>query len=291
MGLKYKVSISMGLLLAVSICVYSQISVVHSWSSETHRYITSTAIDQLMPPSFDWFFQTYSSTILEYSTKPDSWKNLGNPGYSPDEQYRHYYHVDVNYPNGHDKSDYVDGVLPWAVEDNFNAFVQYLRENDWDHAAQLAGVISHYIGDASMPLHATSNYNPGGNHTAYESTVDSHLREINMIISGFTPQELENVFNSTMQLLNDSYSYVSVLSPYLENGTLWNDNIKDITENRLRTGAQLLTNIWYTAVVQAGVSPPPANNANPESSSPWIVIIVLVVIVAVAATALYLWRS
>jgi len=287
MSLKSKISISMCLLLAVSICICSvKVSTVYSWDWETHRSITSTAID-LMPTSFDWFFQTYSSTIVEYSIKPDQWKSS-----DPYEQYRHWYHVDVNYPNGHDESDYNDGVLPWAVEDNFNMFVQYLSENDWDHAAQLAGVISHYIEDASMPLHATSNYNPGGNHTTYESTVDTHLREINIIMSGAAPHELDNVFDSTMQLLNDSYSYVSVLSSYLENDVLWNGEIKDMTENRLRSSAQLLANIWYTAVIQAGVSapPPPTDNANSGQSSPWVITIVLIVIVVVAATALYLWK-
>jgi hypothetical protein len=246
-----------------------------------------------MPRDWDWFFQTYSSTIVSYSTKPDSWKNLGNPNYSPDEQYRHYYHVNVNYPNGHDESDYGDGVLPWAVEDNFNTFVQYLRENDWDHAAQLAGVISHYIGDASMPLHATSNYDPGGKHTTYESTVDSHLGEINMIMSGFVPHELENVFDSTMQLLDDSYSYTGSLSPYLENGILWNDNIKNMTENRLRTSVQLLADIWYTAAVQAGIPnqpPSPTPSATPTNYTPYIVGGVLVVAVISIVLVLHMRR-
>ena len=262
MSLKSKFSISMCLLLVVSIFIYAQAPSVHSWSWETHQSIASTAI-ALMPHDFDLFFSTYSSTIEDYSNKPDSWK------YSDDyEQYRHYYHVDVNYPNGHDESDYGNGVLPWAVEDNFNTFVQYLRENDWDHAAQLAGVISHYIGDASNPLHATSDYNPGGKHASFETMVDSHLDEINMDMPGFVPHELDNIFDSTMQLLNDSYSYAGSLSPYLEQGILWNDEIKGITENRLRTSAQLLANIWYTAAVQAGVSPPPSNS--PRNYTPYI---------------------
>jgi len=287
MSLKSKVSISVCLLLTVSICIYAQVPSVHSWSSETHQSITSTAIDR-MPDNLSCFFSTYSDIIIEYSNKPDQWK------YSdPYEQYRHWYHVNVNYPYGHDESDYADGVLPWAVEDNFNTFVQYLMENDWDHAAQLAGVISHYIGDASMPLHATSNYSPGGNHTTYESTVDSHLDEINMIMSGFVPHELDNIFDSTMQLLNDSYSYVSVLSPYLEQGTLWNDNIKSMTENRLRTSAQLLADIWYTAAVQAGIPnqpPSPTPSATPTNYTPCIVGGVLAIVVISIVLVLYIRR-
>ena len=284
MSVKSKVSISMCLLLTVFICIYSaQVPGVHSWSWKTHESITSTAID-LMPDNLSWFFSTYSDVIIEYSNKPDSWK------YSDDyEQYRHWYHVDI--PHGED--DYEDGVLPWAVEDNFNTFVQYLMENDWDHAAQLAGVISHYIGDASMPLHATSNYDPGRKHVYYESTVDSHLNEINMEISGFVSQEFENIFSSTMQLLNDSYSYTSVLSPYLEQGTLWNEEIKDMTENRLRSSAQFLANIWYTAAVQAGVSFPTSSNPpsdTPTDYIPYIVGGVLVIAVIGIVIVLYMRR-
>jgi len=287
MSLKSKVSISVCLLLAVSICIYSQVPLVHSWSSKTHESITSTVID-LMPYDWDWFFQTYSSTIVNYSNKPDQWKSS-----DPNEQYRHWYHVNVNFPDGHDESDYEDGVLPWAVEDNFNTFVQYLRENDWDHAAQLAGVISHYIGDASMPLHATSVYDPGGNHVAYESTVDSRLGEINMIMSGFVPQEIDNVFDSTMQLLDDSYSYVNVLSPYLENDILWNDNIKNMTENRLRTSVQMLADIWYTAAVQAGISNQPPSStpsATPTDYTPHIVGGVLAIVVISIVLVFYIRR-
>ena len=269
----------MCLLLTVSICIYAQVPSVHSWGWKTHQSIASTAIS-LMPHDLDWFFQTYSSTIVDYSNKPDSWK------YSdPYEQYRHWYHIDIP----HDESDYEDGVLPWAVEDNFNTFVQYLKENDWDHAAQLAGVISHYIGDASNPLHATSDYNPGGNHASFETTVDSHLGEINMDITGFVPQEIENVFDSTMQLLNDSYSYTGSLSPYLEQGTLWNDEIiRDIAGNRLRTSAQLLANIWYTAVVRAGIYPPPS--AASTNYMPYIVGGVLVIAAISIVIVLYMRR-
>jgi hypothetical protein len=176
----------------------------------------------------------------------------------------------------HDESDYADGVLPWAVEDNFNTLVQYLRENDWDHAAQLAGVIAHYIEDASMPLHATSDYNPGNNHTAYESKVDHEIRldNVNADVQGFVPHKLDNIFTSMMQLLQDSYAHTDELSFYLEYNTLWNDEIKTITENRINTDIPLLADVWYTAFVQAGIStspPSPQPSTHSRNYTPYIV--------------------
>jgi len=233
--------------LLVFLVHITQVPTAYSWSAPTHQFIASTAID-LMPDNENWFFSTYSTTIVNWSPAPDQWKSS-----DPNEGDRHFY--DYDFPHGESKPDY--GVLPWAVEDNFNTFVQCLRENDWTHAAQLAGVIAHYIGDASMPLHATSDYNPGNNHGAYETTVNSHFGEMNMAMPEFVPQQLENVFDSTMQLLYDSYGYTGYtpdkLSYWLAQDILWNDTIKGITENRLRTSAQFLANIWYTGMVQANL--------------------------------------
>jgi len=218
---------------------------------------------------------------VSYCTLPDMWKST-----DPYEGYRHYCDSDI--PHG--ESDLADGVLPWAVENNFNTLVQYLRENDWNHAARLAGVIGHYIEDASIPLHATSDYNPGGNHTAYESQVDYQISidNVNADVPGFVPYKLDNIFNSTMQLLNESYSYTSVLNPYLRSGILWNDEIENITENRLRTGTQMLANIWYTAIVQSGIYPPPSTHST--NYTPYIAGGVLVIAVISIVITLYMRR-
>jgi hypothetical protein len=284
MSLRYNVTVSIFFLVVVSVCIYSaQVPIAHSWGGRTHRFIAQDAID-LMPDNFDWFFSTYSSTIVTYSTLPDQWK-----GRDPSEQYRHYYHM--NRP--HDESDYSDGVLPWAVEDNFNTFVQYLKENEWDNAAQLAGVLSHYIGDASNPLHATSDFDPGGNHSSYESTVNAHLDEMYMDMPGFAPYKLENVFSSTMQLLRDSYSYTVDLNTYLDQDALWNDWIQNTTENRLRSSVQMLANVWYTAAVQAGISyspPSPTSSAATTDYTPYLVGGVLAIALISILLVLYMRR-
>lgn len=207
MEAKCKVSISMCFLFAVSICIYlTQAPTAHSWWSDTHQLIASTAID-LMPGGLDWFFSTstgYGNTIIQYSS------------IEPSPSYTHYYHVDVP----HDESDTSEGTLPWAVEDSFDMFVQDLQANNWSDAAQLAGKIAHYIGDGSNPLHATWNYNPppppgpGGGHGLYEGAVNGHLNEIDMSMLS-SPRVIANVFDSTVHLLVESYCHTSVLIPYL----------------------------------------------------------------------------
>ncbi|MBA7598033.1 hypothetical protein ES703_05042 [subsurface metagenome] len=243
--------------IALVIFAYSvQTPFVHAWAGLTHRFIVNDAKDVFSDNSF---LSIHYSTIYTYCTKPDEWK-----GSDPYEEYRHWYHVDE--PEGENEyyrgglpnnlSILEKGVLPWAVEDNFVMLVQSLESEDWEHAAQLMGAIGHYTGDATNPLHATSDYNPGYNHLDYEYEVNDHLYEIS--IPDYVPQELENIFESTMVVLEESYGFTGYtedkLSYWLDQDVLWNDTIYHITENRLRSATQFTANLWYTAMIHAGLT-------------------------------------
>ena len=217
------------------------------WAWDTHRFTADEAVNVFSDGSF---FSVHRATLSNYSIKPDQWKSS-----DPREQYRHWYHVD--HPHGED--DYVEGVLPWAVEDNFATLVQSLEDEDWERAAQLMGAVSHYTQDATMPLHATSDYNPGGKHVSYEIGVDGRLDEVS--IPEYVPQELDNIFDAAMATLEGSFDFTDEdpeggvnLSDFLEQDILWNDTIRDITENRLRASVQFTANLWYTAMIQAGLA-------------------------------------
>ena len=329
MSSKSKVSISVCLLLAVSICIYAQAPSVYSWDWGTHRFITENAID-LMPDSLDWFFENYSSIIMSYCTLPDVWKAT-----DPMEGYRHFYDSDLMYgvsavlsPDNYLGKEilvyqedaipgYEHGTLPWNLVDNFNMLVVCLEENEWEHAAQIAGAIAHYIEDASMPLHSTSQYNPGGNHVSYEGRVDQEVAAGNVTndLSGFTPHVLTNnkllidnaVFDSVMQELADSYSHTAlitsgadaqaavnnhtdILSYYLALNILWNSDVKNITDNRMPVATKELANVWLTAFYDAGLYTPPQTtptNTNPQSYALDIVVGVLLIAVIGIVIMLY----
>lgn len=230
-----------------------------AWSGATHRFIADEAVDVFSDNSF---FSVYRTTLSNYCTKPDQWKSS-----DPLEEYRHWYHFDVHdgeneyyrggLPNNWSLLD--QGVLPWAVEDNFASIVQSLEDGAWERAAQLMGAVSHYTQDATMPLHATSDYNPGGEHVRYEGEVNNHLNELS--IPDYVPQELENIFEATMAVLEGSFNFtdedpdaVIDVSFYLEQHILWNEIMHEITEDRMRAGVQFTANLWYTAMIQAGLT-------------------------------------
>ena len=249
------------LLLAVLfsfVLIVAQASRVQAWGWYTHRFIVGGAKDVFSDGSF---FSAYYSTIYTYCTKPDDWAHDGYPY----ERYRHWYHVDVP----HDESQYWDGVLPWAVEDNFDMLVQSLEDEDWGHAALLMGVISHYTADATMPLHATSDYWLDGMHSTYETKVNGRLGEIS--IPDYVPQELENIFDAAMATLEESYGFTGNteddLSYWLRQYISWNPAIRDITENRLRAGVQFTANLWYTAMIRAGLATQAPTLLEPENGT------------------------
>jgi len=255
MSLKFKVSISVCVLLVVSIGIYAQVPSAHSWDWGTHHFITQNAI-KIMPSSLNWFFDNYSGTIDNYCTMPDEWRSEGlETGYA------HYYDSEIPLENHILNPSF--GTLPWTVQDNFDEIVQALEENEWSQAAIIMGAMAHYIEDASNPLHATTDYNPNGNHGRYESQVDYEVSidNIKLDVQGFVPHKLDNIFNSMMQLLQDSYSNVEELNLYLQYNTLWNSDIKIITQNRINTDVQTLADVWYSAFVQAGLSASPSHQS------------------------------
>ncbi len=229
------------------------------WGGGTHRFIADEAVNVF---SDDSFFSVHRATISNYSTKPDQWKSS-----DPLEEYRHWYHFDVHlgeneYYRGGLPNNWAildQGVLPWAVEDNFASIVQSLEDEDWERAAQLMGAVSHYTEDATNPLHATSDYSPGGEHGGYEGEVNNRLNEIS--IPDYVPQELENIFDATMAVLEGSFDFTDEdpnggidICFYLEDHILWNEIIHEITEDMVRASVQFTANLWYTAMIQAGLT-------------------------------------
>jgi len=214
---------------------------VYAWGWDTHRFIENEAEDVFSDNSF---FFNHHSTIYEWCIKPDQgwggsdWHWLDAISYHP--------------------LVTTGGKLPWAVENVFDNIVRNLRDENWEKAAQLMGAICHYTGDSTNPLHSTWDYTPGGNHGSYESEVNGRLGEIS--IPDYVPQKLDNIFDATMATLEESFDFTDEdpnggvnLSDFLENDIFWNDTIKSITENRLRAGVQFTANIWYTAMIRAGL--------------------------------------
>jgi len=237
------------------IFILAQVPRVQAWGWTTHRLITNEAEDVFSDGSF---FSNHHSTLREWCIKPD--QGWGES----DWHYLDIITIDPLQTSG--------GELPWAVEDIFDDIVRELGDEDWQQAAELLGAISHFTADATMPLHATYDYWIDGMHSEYETAVNGRLGEIS--IPEYVPQELDNVFDATMTILYESFDLTDEdpeggvnLSDFLEEGISWNDTIRSITENRLRAGVQFTANLWYTAMIRAGLTIQAPTLLEPENGT------------------------
>ncbi|HXT85343.1 MAG TPA: hypothetical protein VN704_13630, partial [Verrucomicrobiae bacterium] len=71
------------------------------------------------------------------------------------------------------------GALPFRIWQIYNEMIRFLKAGDIEKFVCAAGIVSHYVGDASQPLH-TSKYHHGHPGNQSESRVHS-VYETNMI--------------------------------------------------------------------------------------------------------------
>jgi len=73
-----------------------------------------------------------------------------------------------------------NGSAPWRSEQVYGMLVQALRAHDAVKTLQFAGILGHYVGDMSQPMHATSDYDgqsigKHGIHHNFESALVDQL--------------------------------------------------------------------------------------------------------------------
>jgi len=165
-------------------------SMARAWGSNAHRAIMRRAID-ILPPEIKSFFVSHRDELVYRSIDPDLWRTVGW-----EEDPNHF----VNFgapelgPSGtampRDYSAALQkfgpstlkrlGTLPWREAEMFGdlqrAFESMGKGNSF--AAQdvvvFAAAASHYVQDATQPLHASNNYDgqltdQRGVHARFES--------------------------------------------------------------------------------------------------------------------------
>ena len=149
-----------------------------AWDSHTHRLITRLAVEAMPPSEFKTFLANNEARLERFSVEPDS---KLKKRYGEAEQRRHYIDVDFYGPDPFSRLDpslaatearfgaaNVErwGTLPWTIEEYAERLGWQLSyqsrgsDDSRDCAALLrfAGYLSHYVGDSTQPLHATSHF-------------------------------------------------------------------------------------------------------------------------------------
>jgi hypothetical protein len=169
------------------------------WGFEAHRFIAEQAIERL-PPEIRPFFETCKAFVVERSIDPDLWRDAG----FADEPPRHYVDLDAygEYPFpalprewdaaveawGRQTID-KNGTLPWRAQEVFGNLVRAFEQSGAGASSSArqqvafhAAVLSHYIADAHVPLHAVLNHDgqltgQHGVHARFERDLFARFRD------------------------------------------------------------------------------------------------------------------
>ncbi|HAD11105.1 MAG TPA: hypothetical protein DCF33_01575 [Saprospirales bacterium] len=177
------------------------------------------------------------------------------------------------------------GVLPWNLQRMQRQLTDAFRQRDGKRILKLAADMGHYIGDAHVPLHTTSNYNgqktgQHGIHGFWESRIPELFADDSYDYFVGKPEYIERTEDWFWQSVFDSNKLVdSVLNfekalrrsfpqdrqmcPDMRLGTMvvvpcrdfaaaYQESLNGMIERRLRAAIHAVSSAWYTAWVDAG---------------------------------------
>jgi hypothetical protein len=277
----------LGLLLAALLMAPSSSS---AWDSRTHELITALAIDALPQSSLRDAFERNKSLLEEYSIEPDT---VLKAKYGRSEKIRHYLDLEEFGDDPFSKLDpdvaamrkkYGDqrlessGILPWTVDGYAHAVSTTARNNDCAQLLRDAGYLSHYVGDASMPLHSTRYYDgytlaDRGVHARFEGATDDQVPTIERLTrADVHPSEIDSVWTPTIDQIKEANGYVAevieadraVRAEGARGGFAYDRAIAGrelpLMQRQVASAASLLASIWIFEWRKAGSPPVCVNN-------------------------------
>lgn len=149
----------------VLILFASPVAPDENWGFFGHRKINELAIYTL-PPELGKFYKSQADRIIELAVAPDQRRYV-----VPEEGGKHYIDLDLydslplpkywnnaveQYGEEELKSR---GIVPWNTFFVYHQLVKAMEEHDYERIVRLSADLGHYVADAHVPLHTTSNYN------------------------------------------------------------------------------------------------------------------------------------
>lgn len=271
-----------------------------AWGSDGHMLINRLA-GQILPSDIPAFLRTPAAidALEYYGPEPDRWRSPAEPELSTAQAPEHF--IDMEYadlvgPLPRRRYDYIRalaaaqakhpdlvltpekvGLQPYVTTEVYerlqSAFRDYralLAEKKDTKPVEceitfLAGWLGHYVGDGSMPLHTSIQYNgwTGPNPNGYTTQHHIHamfesdfvhnnvkLSDVAPLVENVKPVELGDVFNDYMAYLRHSNSLVEKTYQLEKTGAFAGAGTpagKEFIDQQLAAGALELRNMIYTA--------------------------------------------
>lgn len=273
-------------------------SVLISWGIFGHEHINKAAV-MALPAPVQTFFYNHIDFVTQESTVPDLRKYTLN---DKSENPRHF--IDLENFGSLDslpktlaevKTKYDEkflssnGILPWYMEDLMEKLTKSFKEKRKTEILFIAADLGHYMGDAHMPLHTSTNHNGqltnqtgihalweaqlpemfGSNYNFYTGEAkfipDVHKEIWRIILSSHSlvdtllaaDKEIRKKISEDKMYKKDANGKVlknkfnaSVFSD--EYATALNTALKGMVEKQMRASAIDVADFWFTAWVNAG---------------------------------------
>ena len=150
-----------------------------TWGFDAHKFIADRMID-LLPPELKPLFASRRAFIVERSIDPDLWRTVGWQEEPPNHFLDFDHEAFGPYPFNELPRDYADavqkfgrefiheqGLLPWRTSEFWGRLVREFASLKrpsppgyaLDNIVLFSAVLTHYVSDGHVPLHAVVNYN------------------------------------------------------------------------------------------------------------------------------------
>jgi hypothetical protein len=268
--------------------------IVYCWGFYAHQKINYYAVF-LLPPQMMVLYKPNISFLSEHAIDPDK-RRYAVPGEGP----RHYIDIDHYgaYPYNNLPRKWNDavekfgedsllqhGIVPWHVQVMLYRLTNAFKAKSYPQIMKLSAEIGHYISDAHVPLHASSNHNgqltnQKGIHGFWESRVPELLaeKEFDFFIGQadyiqnpgdfIWKRVLESALAAdtvltferelTKKFADDKkYAFENragkTIRQYSSAFTIaYNKMLDGMIERRMRQSIYAIASFWYTAWVNAG---------------------------------------
>lgn len=282
------------LLLLSFFITNSQMQTVWGWGFYAHKKINYCAVF-LLPPEMLKLYKPSIDFISEHAVDPDKRR------YSiPEEAPRHYIDIDhygsYPWPQLPHKWDsavvkytadslQMNGIVPWWIQIMQQRLINAFKEKNQATILKLSAEIGHYIADAHVPLHASSNHNGQysnqyGIHGFWESRLPELFAEqqydffigradylknpgtfiwervMESAIASDTvlkyEAKLNGLFPSDQKFSFEERSGKITRQYSITYATAYQGMLEGMVERRMRQSIYAVASFWYTAWVNAG---------------------------------------
>lgn len=263
---------------------------LYSWGFFAHRLINRGAV-LCIPYPLTGFYKKHIHLLEEHATDPDNRRYL-----DPEEAPRHYIDFDryesdtvpLTWTKAVEKFTadtlHAHGIVPWHIQRMYYRLVKAFSEKNEAFILRTSADIGHYVADAHVPLHTTSNYNgqktgQKGIHGFWESRLPELFSTEYDLLTG-RAYYIEDIVSFSWQIVHESYSmkdsvleleaklnesFPSALKfTYEQRGRQevkvqsreyareYDNLLNRMVKRRMRSAILSVASIWYSAWVDAG---------------------------------------